>query len=88
MAIGIRCYGKVQGVFYRASTKNQAEDLQVCGWVLNEPEGTVLIHAEGEEKALKALLKWAKKGPEFARVDKIESWEKPDEAFDSFEIRR
>lgn len=86
MAIGIRCFGKVQGVFFRASTKSKADDLGVKGWVQNELEGTVLIHAEGSSAGLVNLLEWCKNGPQFARVIRVESWEEVDEDFTSFEI--
>lgn len=88
MAVKIRCYGKVQGVFYRASTKSEAEDLGITGWVINEPDGTVLIHAEGAQDSLKKLIEWTKKGPDFAVVRNVVSWPENDEGFEGFEIRR
>lgn len=86
MAIKITVFGKVQGVFYRATTKSVADDLQLTGWVKNESDGTVLIVAQGER--INELIEWTKKGPQFARVDRQEVKEVSDEAFDSFEIRR
>ncbi|MEQ9306708.1 MAG: acylphosphatase [Marinoscillum sp.] len=86
MALHIRCYGKVQGVFFRASTKNEADNLGVTGWVRNEPDGTVMIHAEGER--VKELLEWTKKGPQFAVVKSVEFTEVDDKGMESFEIRR
>lgn len=88
MALAIRCFGKVQGVFYRASTKSEAENLNLTGWVKNEPEGTVLVHAEGDDESLRKLAKWCEEGPQFAEVKLVEAWEQPDEGFDSFEIRQ
>ena len=74
MAIGIRVYGKVQGVFFRATTKTTAEDLKLTGWVRNEPDGSVRIHAEGEENLISRLYEWCKEGPQFAKVANIERW--------------
>ncbi|MEO9477347.1 MAG: acylphosphatase [Cyclobacteriaceae bacterium] len=87
IAIKIRCYGKVQGVFFRVSTKSQADELGVTGWVRNEPDGSVLIHAEGEGDVLNRLVAWSKKGPQFARVSSVEQEGSTPEGFDSFEIR-
>jgi acylphosphatase len=86
MAVKIKVIGKVQGVFYRASSKNTAENLGLTGWVLNETDGSVTIHAEG--KNTQELINWSRKGPEFARVDDQEVEEVPDEGFTTFEIRR
>lgn len=60
--------GRVQGVFFRASTVERAEQLGVAGWVRNEPDGTVTIHAEGTPAAVDELLSWAHDGPRSARV--------------------
>ena len=84
----MRVYGKVQGVFFRATTKTTADDLKLTGWVRNEPDGSVSIHAEGEEKQTHKLFEWCKEGPQFAKVANIERWEEPDEGFETFEIRR
>lgn len=84
----IRCFGKVQGVFFRASTKSVAENLGLKGWVKNENDGTVLIHAEGDETKLEELYKWCKEGPEFASVKEVKVWDEKEEGLDFFEIRR
>ncbi|MEQ8473097.1 MAG: acylphosphatase [Marinoscillum sp.] len=86
MALSIRCYGKVQGVFFRASTKNEADNLGVTGWVRNELDGAVAIYVEGKRSA--ELLDWAKKGPQFANVKRVEFTEVEDEGKQSFEILR
>lgn len=86
MAVKIRVFGKVQGVFYRASTKTVAEDLGLTGWVKNEADGSVTIHAEGSKT--NELINWSKQGPEFARVNKQEVAEVADEGHGSFEIKR
>ncbi|MEQ8534585.1 MAG: acylphosphatase [Imperialibacter sp.] len=68
----IRVVGKVQGVFYRASTKTVADELGVKGWVKNEVDNSVLIEAEGTKDKLIDLMAWCKKGPLHAKVDSIE----------------
>ena len=68
----IRVYGRVQGVFYRQSTKSKADELKLTGFVRNEPDGSVLIEAEGDETALLELQEWSKQGPPFASVNYIE----------------
>ena len=63
--------GKVQGVGYRFSAKQQAEQLGITGWVKNRPNGHVEIMAEGYQQQLNQLLTWAQNGPQFANVDDI-----------------
>ena len=79
--------GKVQGVFFRASTKSMADELGLLGWVRNEPDGTVFIQAEGESELLESFEKWLGHGPQFCRVDRIEKEEGELENFSEFRIR-
>jgi acylphosphatase len=51
--------GRVQGVYYRASAQREAKRLGLTGWVVNRPDGSVEIVAEGEEDQVKDLLAWA-----------------------------
>ncbi len=60
--------GRVQGVYYRASTQQEARRLAVAGWVRNRPDGKVEAWLEGAPKAVEALLAWMSRGPEGARV--------------------
>jgi acylphosphatase len=64
--------GRVQGVFFRASTQREAKRLGLTGWVKNRPDGGVEIVAEGEEDGLKELIAWAQRGPTAARVERVE----------------
>ena len=63
--------GRVQGVYYRASTQQQARRLAVAGWVRNRPDGSVEAWLEGAPDAVAALLAWMRRGPAGARVTDI-----------------
>lgn len=69
--ISIHVRGKVQGVFYRASTVTKAQQLGVNGFVRNEPDGSVYMEAEGNEDKLNELIAWCRVGPPRARVDEV-----------------
>ena len=87
--IAIRVHGKVHGVFFRASTKDKAQELGLTGFVQNEPDGTVYIEAEGEPDALKQLEQWAHEGPSRAQVERVEVQQLDKQAgFEKFEVRR
>jgi acylphosphatase len=65
--------GRVQGVYFRASTQREARRLGLSGWVKNRTDGTLEILAEGEETAIRELFGWAQKGPSAARVERVDS---------------
>lgn len=67
----IRVVGLVQGVFFRASARDEARRLGLTGSVRNEPDGSVLIDAEGEPAALDAFVAWCRVGPPAARVERV-----------------
>jgi acylphosphatase len=80
--------GRVQGVYYRASTRAQARRLGVCGWVRNEADRTVTAQVQGAREAVEALVSWCQQGPPHARVDRVDvDWIDPDPAATAFEIR-
>lgn len=64
--------GKVQGVFFRASTREQALELGLRGYARNLPEGRVEVLAQGEADALDALERWLQVGPPMAKVEAVE----------------
>jgi acylphosphatase len=70
--IHIRVYGRVQGVFFRASAQREARRLGLTGWVRNRKDQSVELVAEGEETGIKDLIAWAQAGPSAARVDKVD----------------
>ncbi len=65
--------GRVQGVFFRASTANEAERLGLTGHAINLPDGRVEVIAWGEDPALDALAAWLSEGPAQARVDRLDT---------------
>ena len=64
--------GRVQGVFFRASTRSQARAYGVFGYARNLPDGRVGVHAEGEASAVDALCEWLWDGPPAAEVTSVE----------------
>jgi acylphosphatase len=79
--------GKVQGVFFRQTTVDQAQSHDVYGWVRNLPDGRVEAVFEGEESSVKALVDFCRKGPKGAFVTNVAtSWESFKEEFDNFKI--
>lgn len=67
-----RVYGKVQGVWFRESTRRKAEPLGLQGSAINLPDGSVEVTICGAESALDELALWLHKGPILARVSKVE----------------
>lgn len=63
--------GKVQGVFFRASTKIQADQLGITGWVRNLPDGSVEVLACGHQDSVQQLHTWLKHGPDLAVVNQL-----------------
>ncbi len=81
-------HGIVQGVFFRASTRDEAIRIGVGGWVRNLSDGTVQALFEGEKKKVEEILAWCHKGPPGARVDKVEIvWETYRGEYRLFDIR-
>ena len=80
-------HGRVQGVFFRDSTRRQARAHGVVGWVRNEPDGTVRAHVEGTPEAVEALVAWAHEGPPYAVVERVEVTETAPEGHRAFTVR-
>jgi len=79
--------GKVQGVWFRCSTRQKAVKLKVTGWVKNIPGGTVYLEAEGEENNLKSLERWLHIGSPHSRVDRVDlQWREPTNTYSTFEV--
>jgi len=86
--LNIRVTGKVQGVYFRASTKIQADELGVLGYVCNKPDGSVWIEAEGTDAQLASFITWCRRGPARAQVDQVVSENGAWRGFTSFEVRK
>lgn len=84
----INVSGKVQGVFYRQSTREKAIELGIQGKVMNLANGDVQIMATGTKENLDVLIKWCQQGPTKAVVDKVSYSELPLQSFDSFYIEK
>ena len=78
--------GKVQGVFYRQSTKEKAIELGITGIVQNLPDGNVYIRASGTTDKLDLLVKWCWQGSPKAKVSSVDVNICPYQSFDSFSI--
>jgi acylphosphatase len=79
--------GRVQGVFFRASTKSKAEELGLVGWVQNLSDGRVEAVFEGAEATVEKALTWCHQGPPGSLVNNVESsWHEPTGEFTSFTI--
>lgn len=88
MTLAITVSGKVQGVFFRASTRDKAKSLGLIGFVKNQPDGSVYIEASGDAEKLKELVTWCHDGPSQAIVENVETSEIEPGGYASFEINR
>lgn len=69
----ITVHGRVQGVGFRAATKQVADEIGICGWVKNQPDGTVLIEAEGKHDQLRQFIEKIDQGPTpFSKVEALD----------------
>lgn len=84
----IKVTGKVQGVWFRDSTRKKALELGLTGFVRNEADGSVYIEAEGEKDALDKLVAWCAVGPPKAEVERVALAEGEVKNFTGFEITR
>ncbi|WP_224244295.1 acylphosphatase [Hyalangium gracile] len=85
----LRIRGKVQGVFFRESSRVEATRLGLTGWVRNRDDGSVEAVAEGEPAALEEFIRWCHRGPQAARVTDVErSDEEPTGEFRTFIVER
>lgn len=80
--------GYVQGVFFRANTREMADFYKLTGWVRNAQGGGVEAVFEGDEENIKSMIQWCHKGPDGAEVKHVEvKWEKPTGEFRYFQVR-
>ncbi|MDY7228624.1 acylphosphatase [Hyalangium rubrum] len=87
--VSLRIRGKVQGVFFRESTRVEAARLGLTGWVRNRDDGSVEAVAEGEPAALEDFIRWCHRGPVSARVTDVERADsEPTGEFRTFTVER
>ena len=86
--LDIMVSGRVQGVFYRQTTREKAGELGLKGKVMNLDDGNVRIIVTGDEEKLLPFVEWCKKGPPKALVTGIQVSEVPLQSFESFKIER
>jgi acylphosphatase len=80
--------GRVQGVFFRQSTREIAERLGLTGWAKNCPDGSVAAVFEGEKQSVEAAITWCRQGPPAARVSTLDiDWQEFKNEFPDFSIR-
>jgi acylphosphatase len=80
-------HGRVQGVFFRDTTRRQAASRGVAGWVSNQPDGSVEAAFEGEPEAVESLVRFMRDGPRGAEVSDVEVVDEEPEGLSGFEIR-
>jgi acylphosphatase len=81
-------YGRVQGVWFRGATEEQARSRGVDGWVRNRPDGSVEAVFEGPPDAVAALLAFVRRGPPAARVERVDELEEAPQGERGFAMRR
>ena len=86
--VRIEVDGRVQGVWFRESTRRTAEDLGVAGWVRNRPDGGVEAVFEGDERSVAQAVAWARSGPPNALVTELFEFAEEPEGLLGFEIRQ
>ena len=80
--------GKVQGVFFRATAKDVADEIGITGWVRNAADGNVEAVARGTEEQLQKFIEWCKKGPPEAIVTGVKISPADDKEFEKFNVIR
>jgi acylphosphatase len=88
LAVSIKVEGKVQGVWYRASTKHEADRLGLTGFVKNLPDGAVYIEVCGNPDQIGFFINWCLHGPEHAEVSELKIKKMDFYTGDHFEIIR
>ena len=83
----VRAAGRVQGVFFRDSTRREAQRRGVAGWVRNCADGSVEAVFEGPPEGVAHLVAWAHRGPAEAEVTAVDTVEERAEGLRGFEIR-
>ena len=80
-------HGRVQGVFFRESTRRRADAAGVAGWVANRSDGTVEVWLEGAQEDVDVLVDYVRRGPSGARVERVDVEDVAAEHLAGFEVR-
>ena len=80
-------HGRVQGVFFRDSTQEEAERRGVAGWVTNRSDGSVEAVFEGDAEAVRAMVAFCREGPRGADVNDVEESAEDPEGLSGFDVR-
>jgi acylphosphatase len=80
-------HGRVQGVFFRETTRRRARDTGVSGWVRNNDDGSVEAWFEGDPEDVEVMVDFARRGPAGARVERVEVHDVPAVGAAGFEVR-
>ena len=83
----VRAHGRVQGVFFRDATREEAQDRGVTGWARNNEDGTVEAVFEGDPDDVEAMVSFVRSGPGSADVDRVEVDEEEPEGLRRFEVQ-
>jgi DNA ligase D-like protein (predicted 3'-phosphoesterase) len=86
-AVRARVAGQVQGVGFREATRRRAHELGVMGWVRNEQDGTVAVHAEGPSAAIETFVAFLREGVRGARVEELTVEDRAPEGHEQFAVR-
>jgi acylphosphatase len=79
-------HGRVQGVFFRDTTRRTAESRGVAGWVRNNPDGSVEAVFEGTEDAVETMVRFSREGPRGAMVERVEVTQEQAEGLTGFRV--
>lgn len=79
--------GRVQGVFFRDTTRRTAQQRGVAGWVSNRPDGNVEAVFEGPPEAVQSMVEFAREGPRGAEVDQVDVSEEEPEGLSGFAVK-
>lgn len=87
--VRLQIRGRVQGVYFRASTVQQAQQLGLTGWVRNCDDGSVTAVVEGSRERLEKMISWCWQGPAGARVTQVDvEWSSAQDSFRGFSVKR
>jgi acylphosphatase len=87
LACQLTVHGRVQGVFFRDSTRREAQRRGVAGWAANRPDGTVEIVLEGPAERVREVIAYCSRGPRGAQVTEVECSERAPQGLSGFVIR-